>query len=301
MEPNELKSIVEALIFVAEEPLTEEGILAALEPDGVDKARLHEAIESIRSAWNENPASGLKLTEVAQGYQFRTKETAAEWIRRLYSAKPTRLSQAALETMAIIAYRQPIVRSEIEHIRGVDSGGVLKTLLERRLIRIVGKRDEPGQPLIYGTTKEFLELFGLKTLKEMPPLADLRELAERQREDRSDDPARRQGGDDGEEPTHVISDDEDEEQTEVISRLERDEDEDKDALANLEHSLKGLRKLERLIFPKPVPTAESSDEGAHDENARDQTTGLPPEGKSAAADDQPVDTVAPEQTDRPIE
>jgi segregation and condensation protein B len=293
MERSELKTIVEALIFVAEEPLTEQAMLKALEPEGVDKAQLREAIAAVQASWNENPDCGLKLIEVAHGYQFRTKEAAAEWIKRMYEARPARLSQAAMETMAIVAYRQPIIRSEIEHIRGVDSGGVLKTLLERRLIRIVGKRDEPGQPLIYGTTKEFLELFGLNTLKDMPPLADLRELADRYRETRSNETSPEQDGEDDEESTQVIGDDESDEPTEVISRLEKDETDDKEALAHLEHNLKSVRKLERLIFPKPVSTTEPSPEGTDGAETK--------EGQSAAATDETVDARASQQTDRSVE
>jgi segregation and condensation protein B len=173
MDVLELVPIIEAMIFVAEEPITEAGLLEALEDTRVTKEQLREALDAIEREWNESAKHGIQLSQVAGGYQFRTKERCAEWLRRLNIPKPMRLSGPALETLAIVAYKQPIVRSEIERIRGVDSGAVLKTLLERRLLRIVGRRDEPGQPLLYGTTREFLEVFDLKTLKELPTLKDI--------------------------------------------------------------------------------------------------------------------------------
>jgi len=307
MERNELRAIIESLIFVAEEPIGEQTILKLLEPDGVERDEMRETIEEIKASWNENPARGLKLMDVAGGYQFRTKESTADWVKRLYTERPAKLSPAAMETLAIIAYRQPIVRAEIEHVRGVDSGGVLKKLLERRLIRIVGKRDEPGQPLIYGTTKEFLELFELNSLKDMPPLADLKELAQRHMEGRSEDAPERDSEkkqieeDDDEEPTLAIREDDDEEATEIISRLEEDENDDKQALANLEVNLKQLRRLEKSIFPKPEPAPEQAAEGA--EHAKtDEGAAQPSEsGEAPGQKAEPAEQNAPEQTDRPVE
>ena len=179
METNELQPIVEAMIFVSDEPVTDQAIANAIALEGVTKATVRDIVEAIKKDYNENTMRGLTLSEIAGGYQFRTKETAADWVKRLFAEKPVRLSPAALETMAIVAYKQPIIRAEVEEVRGVDSGGVLKTLVEKKLVRIMGKRDEPGQPLIYGTTKEFMEIFGLSSLKDLPPLTDLKELAER--------------------------------------------------------------------------------------------------------------------------
>lgn len=259
MDSTELRSIVEAMIFVSEEPITENGIMIALENTGVEKAELKGCIGEITTEWNENPARGLQLANVAGGYQFRTKEKCADWLKKLNVPKPMRLTSPSLETLAIVAYKQPIVRSEIEKIRGVDSGGVLKTLLERRLLRIVGRRDEPGQPLLYGTTKDFLEVFNLRTLKELPTLRDVEELL-RERRLQTDSPniVTVEGDEDGEEPTEVIRDvaDDEEEETEVIKRYPLDEDQeaeskDMSALDDLEHSLKSLRRLEKDIFPKP--------------------------------------------------
>jgi segregation and condensation protein B len=118
------------------------------------------------------------LCEVAGGWQFRTNPDNAEWVRKMLASKPVRLSRAALETLAVIAYRQPVTRAEIEDVRGVDSGGVLKLLLDRRLIKIIGKKEEIGRPSLYGTTKDFLEFFGLKDLTNLPTLREFHELTE---------------------------------------------------------------------------------------------------------------------------
>ncbi len=124
-----------------------------------------------------DPERGIFLAEVAKGYQFRTREENGDYVRRLVKTKTSRFSQSALENLAIIAYRQPITRAEIEYLRGVDSGSVIKTLLEKKLIKILGKKDIPGRPLIYGTTRYFLEMFSLKDLKSLPTLREIEDLA----------------------------------------------------------------------------------------------------------------------------
>lgn len=171
----DLKPIIETLIFISEEPITVGTLMQIL--GDVSEEGVRNAIDQIRQKF-DSPDSGLALVEVAGGWQFRTKPEYKDWIEKLNLPRPTRLSQAALETLAIIGYRQPIARSEIENIRGVDSDGVLKTLLERGLIRIIGRRDEPGRPLIYGTTPEFMKLFGLKHLSELPALKEYERLVE---------------------------------------------------------------------------------------------------------------------------
>jgi len=122
--------------------------------------------------------SGLWLCEVAAGYQFRSHPDTAPWLFKMNKAKPVRLGRATLETLAIVAYRQPCTKPEVDDIRGVDSGHILRQLLERNLVKILGKRDEPGNPLIYGTTPEFLAFFGLRSLGEMPTLREFTELGE---------------------------------------------------------------------------------------------------------------------------
>ena len=118
------------------------------------------------------------LREIAGGYQFRTRPDLAVWIAKMKAGRPAALTAAALETLAVVAYRQPVVKAEVDRLRGVDAGRPLRTLLERRLIRILGRKDVPGKPMIYGTTKKFLEVFGLKDLSELPTLGELKDLTE---------------------------------------------------------------------------------------------------------------------------
>jgi len=270
MEVQELKAIVEALIFVSEEPISERQIFDVLKEDGVTQEQLSSAIEEIRQEANANSGKGVQLTEIACGFQFRTKESCASWIQKLNIPKPVKLSQASLETLAIIAYRQPIVRSEIEQIRGVDVGATLKTLLERNLIRIIGRKDEPGQPLIYGTSREFLEIFNLKNLHDLPTLADIEELARSRVETQTPPQLSLIEAKSDEEPTEIIrneeEEEEEEEETEII-RHEEEEEEDAAALERLEHGLKELRRLERDVFPKPVTPQEGG-------NAQDEQSAL---------------------------
>lgn len=262
MESHEIKPIIEAMIFVSQEPLSEQMILTALAESGVEKAQVRECVAAIEQEWNENEERGIALARVAGGLQFRTKERCVEWLRKLSLPKPMRLSAPALETLAIVAYRQPILRSEIEKIRGVDTGGVLKTLLERRLLRIVGRSQEPGQPLLYGTTKEFLEIFNLNTLKELPTLKDIDDLMRERRAQMQGETTKAEGN--GEELTEILSEEE-EEETEIIKRRPLDEDEeeekkDMEALSELETQLKGLRRMEKAMFPKARPQADAAAE-----------------------------------------
>jgi segregation and condensation protein B len=172
---DDLKSIVEALIFASDKPLSAERIKEII--GDVEKKDVIRCISTLQEEYRGG--RGFYLSEVAEGYQFRTRPEYAPYLQRLYKIKSPKFSHPALETLAIIAYRQPITRAEIEELRGVDTGGVIKSLLDRKLIKIVGKKDVPGRPLIYGTTKEFLEVFGLRDLKSLPTLKDLAELGER--------------------------------------------------------------------------------------------------------------------------
>lgn len=265
MEHSELRAIIEAMIFVAEEPLSENSMLIVLAESGVTREELRSSLEEIEADFNATPARGIGLAKVAGGFQFRTKPSCVEWLRKINLPKPMRLSAPALETLAIVAYRQPIMRSEVENIRGVDSGGVLKTLLDRRLLRIVGRSQEPGQPLLYGTTKEFLELFSLNSLTELPTLKDIDELM---RERRAAQAAG--SGVSAAEPLTVDNEANEttleEDESGFIKRRPLDENEeeegkDMDALDDLEGRLKDVRKLERSIFPKPLPEATDQNAG----------------------------------------
>ncbi|MCA9774734.1 MAG: SMC-Scp complex subunit ScpB, partial [Myxococcales bacterium] len=170
---GELMRILEALIFASDEPITVDRLAKLV--DEPDKKIVRDLVLALRDEYFEQ-GRGFNLEEIAGAYQFRTRSIYAPWIRRLRATKPSRLSPAALETLAIIAYRQPALRQEIEDIRGVDSGAVLKNLLDRRLVKIVGRKDVPGRPILYGTTREFLSIFNLKNLASLPSLRDLEEL-----------------------------------------------------------------------------------------------------------------------------
>lgn len=178
MEKQNLPAIIEALIFAAEAPLPLEKIREILD---VSKKEVQGILERLRTEY-DNQARGFTLVEVGEGWQFRTRPEFAPWIRKMKKAKSFALSQPALETLAVIAYKQPIMRSEIEKIRGVDSGGVLRTLLEKKLIKILGRKDIPGRPLVYGTSRHFLEIFGLKDLTGLPTLKEIDNLGVGERE-----------------------------------------------------------------------------------------------------------------------
>jgi len=170
VEEAQIKAIIEALIFIAETPVSIDQIREVL--GDVAKKDLQRIIGEMAEEYNRAPR-GFNLIEVGNGYQFRTRPEYAEWVKKFKKIKPFALSQPSLETLAIVAYKQPILRTDIEKIRGVDSGGVLRTLLERKLIKILGKKDVPGKPLVYGTSKRFLEMFSLKDLSSLPTLKDL--------------------------------------------------------------------------------------------------------------------------------
>jgi segregation and condensation protein B len=170
-----LVPLLEGLLFAAAAPVPVARLTEAL--DGPDRRRVLRALGLLETRLEEE-GRGLRLCRVAGGYQLRTLAEHGPWIRRLLGGKPPRLSRAMLETLAIVAYRQPCTKPEIEAIRGVDVDAVLSTLLERRMIRIVGRKEAPGRPILYGTTKDFLEVFSLPDLDALPPLRELGELAE---------------------------------------------------------------------------------------------------------------------------
>lgn len=172
MDTAELKTLVEGLVFVSESPVRAERLAEVLE---TDRRRVARALEELVEEYRQT-RRGFVLAATAEGYQFRSRPEHGEWLRRLGKGRPFRFSRAALESLAIIAYRQPITRAEVEYLRGVDSGGVIKTLLEKRLVRVLGKKDIPGRPMIYGTSREFLELFGLRDLTALPTLKEFSEL-----------------------------------------------------------------------------------------------------------------------------
>lgn len=170
MDKESLKPIIESLIFASETVITLGGICAVLE--GEDKAGVKAALSELIDDYRGR-SGGIFIEEVAGGYQFRTSPESSPWLKRLFKTGSQKLSRAAMESLAIIAYKQPVTRGELEAVRGVDSGGVLSTLMEKRLIKIAGKKDVPGKPVVYATTREFLETFDLKDLSCLPSLKDV--------------------------------------------------------------------------------------------------------------------------------
>lgn len=176
--PHLVEGAVEALLFAAETPMKVGQLDEWLGGPGNDVIR--EALHAIRDRLRRGPG-GVQLVEIAKGWQLRTDPRFGPWVSAMRGGRPIRLSRAALDTLAIVAYRQPCTRSEVEKLRGVDAGGVLAMLRDRGLVQVTGRANTPGRPMLYATTPAFLELFGLRDLSDLPTLRDLREL-------RRDDP-----------------------------------------------------------------------------------------------------------------
>jgi len=174
MERDELKSIIESLLFVADGPQTLHRIGEVL--DQADRQMIQGVLSELQGEY-QNQNRGVRLVEVAGGYQLRTAKANADWVKKFLGGRPARMGKATLETLAIVAYRQPITKAEVEAIRGVDVDGVITTLLERGLIRAVARKDVPGRPFLYGTTPEFLQLFNLKDLSHLPTLKEMEEIS----------------------------------------------------------------------------------------------------------------------------
>ena len=178
MNPVELKKIIEAALFALNEPLGVADLLSMFgeDPDKPDRRTVRKALDELRQDYAER---GVELKEVASGFRFQVRSELAGWINRLFRERPQRYSQALLETLAIIAYRQPVTRGEIEDIRGVSlSAGIIRTLFEREWIKVVGHRDAPGRPELLATTHQFLDYFNLKELAELPSLGEIKDLSQ---------------------------------------------------------------------------------------------------------------------------
>jgi segregation and condensation protein B len=173
--PESVKNIVEAAILAASKAISLDKLLT-LFPEGeiIDKRVLSQAIELLKHDYQDR---GIELIEVSSGFRFQVAQSVAPWVARLWEEKPQKYSRALLETLALVAYRQPITRGEIEEIRGVSvSSHIVRTLVEREWIRVIGHRDVPGKPAMYATTRQFLDYFGLKKLDELPSLSEIRDL-----------------------------------------------------------------------------------------------------------------------------
>jgi segregation and condensation protein B len=168
-----LRSLLESLLCATGEPLTVDRAVEVI--GGVTRGDVSKALRDLREEY-ERDGRGFRVAEVAGGFQLRTAPEHVECVRRLFRGRPMRLTRAMLETLAIVAYRQPVTRPEIEAIRGVDVESAVSTLLERKLIRMAGRKDAPGRPLLYATSKEFLEVFGLRELSDLPTLKEVGDL-----------------------------------------------------------------------------------------------------------------------------
>jgi len=174
LEDQQLKSAIEALLFVSSNPVSLDRLKGIF--DEASQEQIETQMQALLYEY-DNRGAGIMLTEVAGGYQLATRPENVSWIRKFKSVKVSaKLSKPALETLAIVAYKQPITRMEVEAIRGVNIGGIMRNLMERRLVKIVGKKDVPGKPMMYGTTVEFLQYFGLKDLSGLPTLKEFQEL-----------------------------------------------------------------------------------------------------------------------------
>jgi len=179
--PEKLKQIIEGALLAAGRPLSVDSILSLfLDEDQPSRDEIRAAIKILQ---DDCANRGVGLKEVSTGFRYQVKSDLAEWVARLWEEKAAKYSRATLETLALIAYRQPITRSEIEDVRGVSvSSHIVKSLLEREWVRVIGHRDVPGRPALYGTTKTFLDYFGITSLSELPPLAELRNIESIERE-----------------------------------------------------------------------------------------------------------------------
>ncbi len=281
MDAEQIKRILEAAILVAEGPLDRDGMLSLFdEEDRPSKQELAKLLESISEDYE---ARGIYLREVASGFRFQARPELGPWVSRLWQEKPPRYSRAILETLALIAYRQPITRGEIEEIRGVSvSSHIVKSLLERNWVRVVGHRDVPGRPAMFATTRQFLDYFDLKSLEDLPPLSEIRDLDKVNEELELTDvpPVNASPGDDDEAPAgedgRGLLDEEREHRLpsdqESFPGLEQEPDIDEESLMSMDNVDAVLSSFEQEFRRKPAnetimdgeaePAASDDDEQA---------------------------------------
>ena len=177
MEQAQLKNIIEAILLTADQPMDLRKLEALFEADEELRPSSDNILQALQDLQSDYEGRGIELKEVASGYRMQVAPVNAPWVSRMWEEKPPRYSRALLETLVLIAYRQPITRGEIEEIRGVSvSSHIVKTLTEREWVRVLGHKDVPGRPSMYGTTRDFLDYFNLKTLDDLPSLADITDL-----------------------------------------------------------------------------------------------------------------------------
>jgi segregation and condensation protein B len=196
MEVNRIKQIIEAALMAAGEPLNVERLVRLFKRGEISMDELRQAVrQSLEELALDCAGRGFELVQVASGYRYQVRQELSEWVSRLWEEKPGKYSRAFLEILSLIAYKQPVTRGDIELVRGVAvSPNIIRTLMERGWIRVVGTRDVPGRPSLYGTTREFLDYFNLQSLDQMPPLAEIRSLLEHDAPEDPDDPLLNEGG-----------------------------------------------------------------------------------------------------------
>ena len=268
---NKVKMIVEGLLMAAGRPLTLDNIIAVFaKNEEPDRKELKTVMEAISADCGDR---GFELKQVASGYRFQVKQDLSEWVAKLWEDRPPRYTRALLETLALIAYRQPITRGDIEEIRGVGvSANIIRTLLDREWIRVVGHRDVPGRPAMFATTKQFLDYFNLRSLQELPPLSEIKELAQTDQEfDLADELAQQRVIDLPEDVTDEASFEQNE--AERAQLLEEEE--------ALELSKKPLDEILKMGIPEKILEEEAGNEGI----AEDLEDGkINADGDSASAD-----------------
>jgi len=180
MDAERIRQIVEAALLASDGPLTVANLTRLFAPGELDEENASKQLrEALKSLADEAQARGVELKRVASGYRYQVRQDLSEWVSRLWDEKPPRYTRALLETLALVAYKQPVTRGDVEQVRGVSvSQSIMRTLIERDWIRVVGQREVPGRPSLYGTTKAFLDYFNLSTLDQLPPLAEIRALIE---------------------------------------------------------------------------------------------------------------------------
>ncbi|RJG20039.1 SMC-Scp complex subunit ScpB [Alcanivorax profundi] len=295
MDAEQIKRILEAAILVAEGPLDRDGMLSLFdEEDRPSKQELAKLIESISEDYE---ARGIYLREVASGFRFQARPELGPWVSRLWQEKPPRYSRAILETLALIAYRQPITRGEIEEIRGVSvSSHIVKSLLERNWVRVVGHRDVPGRPAMFATTRQFLDYFDLKSLEDLPPLSEIRDLDKVNEELELTDvpPVNASPGDDDEAPAgedgRGLLDEEREHRLpsdqESFPGLEQEPDIDEESLMSMDNVDAVLSSFEQEFRRKPANEQADDD----DEQAESRAVLAESEADKASTEDRIEDS-----------
>ncbi len=269
LSAEHVRTVIQSLLFVSDKPLS---IDQLFESTGIERGLIQKALEKLSGQLREG-VSGIVLHEVAGGWQLRTDPGSAEYVRRFLQVKPQRLTRAAVETLAIIAYRQPVTRPEIDDIRGVDSGAVLKALLDRRLIKILGKKDEVGRPILYGTTREFLEFFALKDLSALPTLREFQELTQEHQEIVEEEDRKR---------PQVAGTVQELKDATFRAKLEQTSDASEAALAELEHAIDTadarVKTTSAILDPMPPPPPEGQAQGQPAQAPPDQPAAAAPAG-----------------------